>query len=115
VWLWPDKDGVEAWQQVVDKLGCDNVQIYTRYFDTCWTDADGEKADIADIAIRMMRTGETPRKVEEKHEPVLIGDIVTEVWNSDEPFLDPDEMNDPRMRLWRETLRKRYNFNKSKK
>jgi hypothetical protein len=65
----------------------------------------------------MMTTGEKPRKAEPdvKHEPVLIGDIVTEVWNSDEPFLDPDEMNDPRMRLWRETLRKRYNFNKSKK
>jgi hypothetical protein len=117
IWLWPDKDGREAWQEVCDKLGYDHCRLYTNFFDTCWTEADGDKADVADIAIRMMTTGEKPRKAEPdvKHEPVLIGDIVTEVWNSDEPFLDPDEMNDPRMRLWRETLRKRYNFNKSKK
>ena len=112
VWLWPDKDGVEQWQQVVDKLGCDKVQIYTRFFDTCWTEADGDKADIADIAIRMMRTGETPRKQEEKHEPVKIGDIITKMVDTTQPFLDPDEMADPRIRLWRETLRKRYNFKK---
>jgi hypothetical protein len=114
VWLWPDKDGVEQWQQVVDKLGCDNVQIYTRYFDTCWTEDDGDKADIADIAIRMMRIGDTPRKQEEKHEPVKIGDIITKMVDTTQPFLDPDEMADPRTRLLREALRKRYNFNKTK-
>ena len=114
VWLWPDKDGVEHWQQVVDKLGCDKIQIYTRYFDSCWTEDDGPKADIADIAIRMMRTGETPRKQEEKHEPVKIGDIITKMVDTTQPFLDPDEMADPRTRLLRETLRKRYNFNKTK-
>jgi hypothetical protein len=72
------------------------------------------KADVADIAIRMMRTGEVPRKDEPKHEPVKVGDIITEVWNTDEPFLDPDEMADPRVRMWREILRQRYNFNKSR-
>ena len=33
-------------------------------------------------------------------------------WNTDEPFLDPDEYLDPRVHQWRETLRQRYNFNK---
>ncbi|MBQ1414663.1 MAG: hypothetical protein IIY92_01875, partial [Lachnospiraceae bacterium] len=67
--------------------------------------------------IRMMKTGDLPRKAEPdvKREPVLIGDIVTEVWNNDEPFLDPDEMQDPRVRMWREILRQRYNFNKTHK
>jgi hypothetical protein len=32
----------------------------------------------------------------------------------DEPFLDPDELRDPRVRMWREILRQRYNFNKRK-
>jgi hypothetical protein len=27
-----------------------------------------------------------------------------------EPFLPEDEMADPRLRLWREILRQRYNF-----
>ena len=117
VWLWPDKDGRDKWQEVADKLGSEKVRVYTQFFDTCWREEDGNKADVADIAIRMMRTGDLPRKVEPdvKREPVLIGDIVTEVWNNDEPFLDPDEMQDPRVRMWREILRQRYNFNKTHK
>jgi hypothetical protein len=114
VWLWPDKDGIEKWQEVADKLGSEKIQVYTRFFETCWREEDGDKADAADIAIRMMKTGDVPRNVETKHEEVMVGDIVTEVWNSDEPFLDPDELNDPRLRLWRETLRQRYNFNKTR-
>jgi hypothetical protein len=62
IWLWPDKDGREAWQEVADKLGYDHCRVYTHFFDTCWTPADGDKADIADIAIRMMTTGEGPRE-----------------------------------------------------
>ena len=61
IWLWPDKDGRDDWQEVCDKLGYDKCRVYTHFFDTCWTEADGDKADIADIAIRMMTTGEGPR------------------------------------------------------
>ena len=61
VWLWPDKDGRDDWQQVADKLGYDKCRVYTHFFDTCWTEADGDKADVADIAIRLMRTGDKPR------------------------------------------------------
>ena len=133
VWLWPDKDGRDAWQEVADKLGYDKCRVYTHFFDTCWTEADGQKADVADIAIRMMTTGEGPRVEESRgqvhdslrknhatcpldsSEPVKVGDIITEVWNTDEPFLDPIELQDPRVRMWREILRQRYNFNKSRK
>jgi hypothetical protein len=117
VWLWPDKDGRDKWQEVADKLGSEKVRVYTQFFDTCWREEDGMKADVADIAIRMMRTGDKPRKAEPdvKHEPVKIGDIETwVVGKSDEPFLDQDELQDPRVRMWREILRQRYNFNKHK-
>lgn len=135
IWLWPDKDGREAWQTVCDKLGYDNCRVYTHFFDTCWREEDGDKADVADIAIRMMRTGDKPRHTTGEgqgaterdprgtwrngatpaNDPVKIGNIITEIWsvgNSDEPFLDPEELADPRIRMWRETLRQRYNFNK---
>jgi hypothetical protein len=134
IWLWPDKDGRNDWQEVCDKLGYDKCRVYTHFFDTCWREEDGDKADIADIAIRMMRTGDKPRQAGDgqgateqsataseqsgatpAHEPVRIGDIITEVWNTDEPFLDPIELRDPRVRMWREILRQRYNFNKSRK
>jgi hypothetical protein len=81
VWLWPDKDGREAWQEVCDKLGYDKCRVYTHFFDTCWTEADGDKADIADIAIRMMTTGEGPRESESgvasdiSHQPSDINEI----------------------------------------
>ena len=113
IWLWPDKDGREAWQEVCDKLGYDHCRVYTHFFDTCWCEEDGDKADVADIAIRMMRTGDKPRKEEPKHEPVKVGDIITEIWNSDEPFLDPVELRDPQIRMWREILRQRYNFKRN--
>ena len=114
IWLWPDKDGRDDWQTVCDKLGYNRCRVYTHFFDTCWREEDGDKADVADIAIRMMTTGEVPRKEEPKHEAVKVGDIITETWNTDEPFIDPEELADPRVRMWREILRQRYNFNESR-
>ena len=130
VWLWPDKDGVQEWQQVADKLGADNVQVYTRFFDTCWRECDGDKADCADIIIRMMTKGDQPREVKHTGDPQpptrvgtggsaaatpetqTIAGIDCEVveWNADEPFLDPEEYIDPRVREWREILRNKFNF-----
>ena len=140
VWLWPDRDGQQEWQKVVDKLGSDKVQVYTRFFETCWREEDGQKADCADIIIRMMTKGDQPREV--KHtddpqsttetiatesdqggvnsaatpEPQTIAGIDCEVveWNNDDPFIDPEELIDPRVRQWREILRQKFNFNKSR-
>ena len=126
IWLWPDKDGREAWQEVADKLGYDLCRVYTHFFDTCWREEDGDKADVADIAIRMMRTGDKPRHDRDTTEsrpnhdrittePVKIGDIITHIIDDDTPFIDPEELVDPRLRWMRETLRQRYNFNKRHK
>ena len=135
VWLWPDKDGIQEWQQVADKLGADNVQVYTRFFETCWRDCDGDKADCADIIIRMMTKGDQPREAKHTGDPQpptrvgtggsaaatpetkTIAGIDCEVveWNTDEPFLDPEELIDPELRRMREILRNKFNFNKSRK
>lgn len=65
VWLWPDKDGIDKWQEVADKLGSDQVQVYTKFFDTCWEPQDGDKADAADITIRILNDPNfKPRKIE---------------------------------------------------
>jgi hypothetical protein len=81
----------------------------------------------------MMRTGEGPRAESEEsegqvhdsknhatcphdsetclHDSIMkaIGEYVA-VHPDGEPFLPEDEMADPRLRLWREILRQRYNF-----
>jgi hypothetical protein len=128
VWLWPDKDGASKWQEVADKLGYDKCQVYTRFFDTCWRDEDGQKADAADIIIRMMATGDKPRQNTGDGQGATEQSATSSyhsgatpaptpeapVWNTDEPFLDEEELRDPRVREWREILRQRYNFNKDK-
>jgi len=134
IWLWPDKDGRDDWQEVCDKLGYDKCQVYTHFFDTCWREEDGDKADVADIAIRMMRTGDKPRHTDDGQgvtdhnatagpcngaNPAPTPDTIQRAideWKlthpNDEPFHCEIEMADPRVRMWRETLRQRYNFNK---
>ena len=136
VWLWPDKDGIDKWQEVADKLGYDKVQVYTKFFDTCWIPEDGDKADAADITIRIMGDPTfRPREIEAEaavansslftlhsslsdqewfeHLEIMkaIGDYeVAHPDLADAPFLDAEELADPRIHLWRETLRQRYNF-----
>ena len=150
VWLWPDKDGVQGWQELADKLGSPNVQVYTKFFDACWEPEDGDKADIADIAVRMLYHPDwVPREIKSDGEkgateetpqgtwrngatlpppPEGISDeewrkhldIMRQIGNyelahpNDEPFIDPDELRDPRLHQWRETLRHKFNFNKTK-
>ena len=152
VWLWPDKDGVKGWQEVADKLGSDKVQVYTKFFDACWEPEDGEKADIADIAVRMLYHPDwVPREVVSSRPSEARGEnsggvsttldmttppkpegVTDEEWAEhlailkqisdydiihpqDEPILDPEELRDPRLHQWRETLKQRYNFNKTKR
>ena len=143
VWLWPDKDGVEGWKELADKLGSEKVQVYTKFFDACWIEEDGPKADIADIAVRMLYhpdwvpreiKADEPKAVETEAKPMPPKpdgisdeewrkhlDIMRQIGNyelahpNDEPFLDPEELRDPRLHQWRETLRQRYNFNKTKR
>ena len=129
VWLWPDKDGIDKWQEVADKLGSEQVQVYTKFFDACWIEEDGPKADIADIAVRMLYHPDwVPREVQsdgeygatdgEWYEHIEIMKSIGEynvVHPKDEPFLDAEELRDPRLHRWRETLRQRYNYNNIKK
>ena len=143
VWLWPDKDGIDGWQAVADKLGSPNVQVYTKFFDACWEPEDGDKADIADIAVRMLYhpdwvpreiKADEPKAVESVAEPLpqkpegisdeewqkhldimrQIGDYEL-IHPQDEPLLDPEELRDPRLHWMRQTLRQNYNFNKTKR
>ena len=70
------------------------MNLYTRFHETCWRMEDGPKADCADIIIRMMRHPD-----QKPVEPKAKQDNFT--WNTDEPFLDPTEMRDPRLHAMR--------------
>ena len=112
VWVWPDKDGVEKWKAKVGHLINDQFGIYTQFFDKYWIPEDGKKADLADINLRLichpetMTTEPTPKNDRKDKDLGLIE------WNSQEPFLDPLEAMDPKVREWRDILRRKFNFNK---
>jgi hypothetical protein len=50
--LYPDRDGIQKWQQKADSLYYDRVEIDTTPVTKWWKPEDGEKADIADVVIR---------------------------------------------------------------
>ena len=130
---------------MADKLGSEKVQVYTKFFDACWEPEDGPKADIADIAVRMLYHPDwVPREIKSEQgatdsnaeaasdhgatlpqKPDGISDeewrkhldIMRQIGNyelahpNDEPFLDAEEMRDPRLHQWRH-LTKKNNENK---
>lgn len=106
IWLWPDKDGVERWEELRERLGYDDINIYTKFLETCWREEDGDKADCADITIRMMTNGDQPRKVESVAESKQQSKPLE--WNSEEPFIDPAEIVDPWIRWARERMRQSH-------
>ena len=109
IWLWPDKDGLDDWKDKAAHILSDNVRITTKFIDQNWIEADGEKADVADIILRHMMRPETIEQ--RKTFKVTDGPIETEQaeqWTDGEPFLDPDELCDPRIREWRSILRRAY-------
>ena len=117
VWLWPDKDGVEDWKQKCEHLLSDRVSITTRYLEENWVPDDGEKADVADIILRLIKRPDTyvKRTAQKADVPTDLDNI--KAWvetHGDEPFIDPEELANPRVAMWREIIRRRYNFNKTK-
>jgi hypothetical protein len=143
VWVWPDKDGVEKWREKVNHLLSDRFSIYVGFFDRYWIEADGKKADIADIQLRLLCHPETDRQAKADYElrnkqkseqqPECPEGVDPELWaehlltikalkewqqmnlnDIDAPFIDPEELRDPRLHQWRETLRQRYKSKKSR-
>lgn len=51
--LYPDKDGIKQWQDRCLALGYNKIKVHTGVLDKYWTEADGPKADIADIIVRL--------------------------------------------------------------
>ena len=118
IWIWPDKDGVEKWRDKVSHMLSDKVRITTKFLEDFWIEADGAKTDVADIILRLMTHPETAneRKRDEvsEDEKILLACQEWTAVHGDEPFLDPAELIDPRVIEWREILRRKFNFNKTR-
>lgn len=54
--LYPDKDGIEKWRERANLINYKRLKVETRTLLRCWIPDDGDKADIADIIIRMVNS-----------------------------------------------------------
>ena len=54
--LYPDRDGIDKWRKKVDSIGYDRLTIDTDPVLKWWRPEDGDKADIADVVVRMLNT-----------------------------------------------------------
>ena len=66
--LYPDRDGIEAWRQKAEQLHYDRVTIDTTPVTKWWQPEDGEKADIADVVIRILKERQPIKTIAEVKE-----------------------------------------------
>lgn len=52
--LYPDRDGVEEWEEFAKRIGYERLKVNKEPVTAWATDADGPKADIADVLVRWM-------------------------------------------------------------
>ena len=63
--LYPDRDGIDKWKTKAENLHYDRVTVDSKPVTEWWRPEDGEKADIADVVIRMINNLKTYKTVEE--------------------------------------------------
>ena len=63
--LYPDRDGIEKWRIKAEQLHYDRLTIDTTPVTKWWKPEDGEKADIADVVIRMINNSQPMTTIDE--------------------------------------------------
>lgn len=53
--LYPDRDGIDRWTKKATQLNYDRLSVNTQPVTDWWQPSDGDKADFADIVIRMIQ------------------------------------------------------------
>lgn len=68
--LYPDHDGITKWEEAARIIGYKRLRVNSKFVEQYWKPVDGEKADIADILLRMLQEGRG-------RGPQLVGDIIS--------------------------------------
>jgi hypothetical protein len=63
--LYPDRDGISKWKAKAENLHYDRVTVDSKPVTEWWKPEDGEKADIADVVIRMINNSKTYKTADE--------------------------------------------------
>ena len=68
--LYPDHDGVDKWREALATIDYKRILFNTDFVTKFWRESDGDKADVADVVLRMLE-GHSP-----KYQPERVGDIL---------------------------------------
>lgn len=63
--LYPDRDGIAKWKAKAENIHYDRVTVDCKPVTEWWKPEDGEKADIADVVIRMINNSKTYKAVDD--------------------------------------------------
>ena len=70
--LYPDRDGIDKWRVKAEQMHYDRLSIDTEPVTKWWLPEDGEKADIADVVVRIINSSNELKTSEEviEHMPL---------------------------------------------
>ena len=73
--LFPDRDGIEKWRVKAEQMHYERLSIDTKPVTEWWKPEDGEKADIADVVIRIINNSTELKTIDQvrKEMPQAIG------------------------------------------
>ena len=63
--LFPDRDGVDKWRAKEEQLGYRNLVLDCLPVQKWWKPQDGEKADIADVVVRILNERKPMTSIDE--------------------------------------------------
>lgn len=74
--LYPDRDAIDKWQEKANELKYDRVTLDTRAVTQWWQPEDGDKADIADVVMRIIRANHKPSERDKEIAVKLNAEII---------------------------------------
>jgi hypothetical protein len=66
--LYPDRDGIAKWKAKAKQIGYDQIHVDTDPVLKWWRERDGEKADIADVVVRILNERKPMTSIDEVKE-----------------------------------------------
>ena len=61
--LYPDRDGIDKWRVKAEQMHYDRLTIDTEPVTKWWKPEDGEKADIADVVVRIINNSKSMKTI----------------------------------------------------
>lgn len=63
--LYPDRDGIAKWKKKAKEIGYDQINVDTDPVLKWWRERDGDKADIADVVVRILNERKPMKTIDE--------------------------------------------------